>query len=100
MAHKNDRSSFASYITHLAQAFLLKGNVPDGKNLVNEEDFRLEMGGDGEGQPDVHAAGVMLDGRVDEFVDFGEGYDFVELPVDLPLAHPKDRSAQIRILPP
>ena len=40
----------------------------------------------------------MLHGRIDEFVDLGEGYDFVELSVDLSLAHAQDGAAEIRIL--
>ena len=37
------------------------------------------MGRDGEREADVHAAGVALDGRVEELFDLGEGDDLVEL---------------------
>src|SRR5260370_5257726 len=87
MGDEDDGAAGAGDVTHFAEAFLLEVDVTDGENFVNEEDFRLEMSGDGEGQSDVHSAGIMLDGRVDEFVDFGERYDFVELSVDLSLTH-------------
>jgi len=40
------------------------------------------VGGDGEGQADVHAAGVVLDRGVDEALHFGKGDDLVEAAVD------------------
>ena len=65
--------------TENRSAFTLKFDVADGEDLVDEEDFGFEMGGDGEGQADVHAGGVVLDGSVNEFFGFSEGHDFVEL---------------------
>src|SRR2546425_7626511 len=56
------------------------------------------MRGDGKAQPHVHAAGVMLDGRVDELLDFGEGYDLVEFTLDLGAPHAEDRTAQVDVL--
>ena len=47
------------------------------------QDLGLEMGGDRERQPHVHAAAVALDRRVEELLDLGEVDDLVELPVDL-----------------
>ena len=38
---------------------------------------------DREGQPHIHAAGIVLDRRVDERLDLGEGDDLVELARDL-----------------
>ena len=79
---------------HFAEAFLLEGGVADGEDFVDEEDFGFEVGGDGEGQADVHAGGVALDGRVDEFLDFGEGDDLVELAGDFALAHAEDGAVE------
>ena len=79
VADQNDGAAGARDVTHFAQAFFLELDVADGQDFVDQKNFRLEMGGDGKGQPDVHAAGIMLHGRVDEFFEFGEGHDFVEL---------------------
>ena len=57
------------------------------------------MRGDGEGEPEVHAARVVLDRRVDEPLDLGERDDLVELPMDLGPAHPEDRAVQEDVLP-
>src|SRR5712692_4156000 len=64
MADKNDRSAGAGHVAHFAEAFLLEVDVADGEDFIDEEDFRLEMGGDGESEADVHAGRVVLDGSV------------------------------------
>jgi len=94
MADENDCAAAAGNVLHFAEAFFLEGGVADGEDFVDEEDFGFEMRGDGEGQPHAHAAAVMLEGRVDEAFDFGEGDDFVELAPNLGLAHAQDRAAE------
>src|SRR5436309_13253833 len=55
------------------------------------------MGRDGEGQAEIHAAGVVLDGSIDELVDFGECHDIVELPVDVGVFHTEDRAIEVNV---
>ena len=55
------------------------------------------MGRDGEGEAHIHAAGIALDGRVEEFFGFGEGDDLVELAVDFRLVHAEDRAVEIDV---
>jgi hypothetical protein len=68
---------------HLAEALLLELGVADGEDLVDDEDFGFEMGGDGDGEADIHAAGITLDWRVEESLDLGKFDDFVEFAADL-----------------
>ena len=42
--------AFAGDVFHLAEAFFLEGGVADGEDFVNQQDFRIEMRGDGKGQ--------------------------------------------------
>ena len=65
-------------LVHLPQRLALEGGVADGEHLVDEQDLRLEVGGDGEGQPHRHPARVALDRRVEERLDLGELDDLVE----------------------
>src|SRR5271165_2029153 len=88
----------AGHVAHFAEAFFLEIDVADGQDFVDEEDFRFEVGGDGEGQADVHAGGVVLYGSVDEFFEFGEGYDFVEFAGDVALAHAQDGAGKESVL--
>ena len=83
----------------LPEAFLLECIVADGQHLVDDQDLRLQVRGDGEGQPHVHPRGVALHRRVEELLDLGEGDDLVELAVDLHLPHAQDGAVEIDILP-
>jgi len=60
------RAALARYVAHLAQAFLLERGVADREDLVNEENLRLQVRGHGKGEPQMHAARVTLDRRIDE----------------------------------
>ena len=68
-------------VLHPPEAALLELGVADREHLVDEQDLRLEVRGDGEREPHVHAARVALDRRVDELLDAGELDDLVELPL-------------------
>ena len=63
-------------------------------DLIDDQDFRLEMRRDGEGQPHIHAARIALDRRIEEPLDLGEGDDLVELAADLGARHAEDRAVR------
>jgi len=42
-------------------------------------DFGLEVGGDGEGEANIHCRLSRIHGVSNEFIDLGEGDDFVNL---------------------
>ena len=86
------------YLGHLAKTFFLKGGIPDGEYLVDEQNFRLEMRRDGKRKAHLHTAAVVLERRVEKALYFGEGDDLIELAVNLGLAHSQDRAAQVYIL--
>ena len=83
LTKKTVRPSPRRHVPHLPEALLLECIVANGQHLVDDQDLRLEVSGDGEGQPHVHPRGVALDRRVEELLDLGEGDDLVELAIDL-----------------
>ncbi len=91
---EDDGAAGAGDVAHFAKAFFLEIYIAHRQDLVDEEDFGFEVGGYGEGQADVHAAGVVLYGRVDKFFEFGEGDDFVEFASDVALAHAEDSAGE------
>ena len=97
MANEDNRTTGPGHVAHLAEAFFLKFNVTDSEDFVNEKDFRFEVRGDGKRQADVHAGGVVLDLRVNEFLKFRKGHDLVELALDFPLAHAQDGAGEERV---
>lgn len=101
MAHKQNRPSlFVADLIHLSHALFLEFGVADGEDFVDEEDFGVEMGGYGEGEADVHAAGVAFYGGIQELFDLGEVDDGVEVLFDLGFAHAEDRAVQVDIFAP
>src|SRR6266576_4755358 len=97
MRDEDDCASCAGDIAHLAEAFFLEIYVADGQDFIDEENLRLEVSSDSEGQADVHAGRVVLYGGVNEFFELGEGYDFVELALDFALAHAEDGAGEKRV---
>ena len=91
---EDDGAALAGDIAHFAETFFLEIDIADGEDFVDEEDFGLEMGGDGKGEADVHAGRVVLDGSVDKLFEFGEGDDFVELAGDFGFAHAEDGAGE------
>src|SRR5208283_5284925 len=100
MADENDGAAGAGHITHFAEALFLEVDVADGEDVIHQEDFRLEVGGNGKGQAHVHTAGIVLYGRVNEFFQLRESHDFIEFARDFALAHSQNCTAQISVLPP
>ena len=85
-------------LVHLRQRLALEGGVADGEDLVDEQDLRLEVGGDREGEPHRHPARVALHRGVEEALDVGEGDDFVEAVADLGAPHAEDRAVEEDVL--
>ena len=83
VADEEDGAPRTRDLLHLPEALALEGDVADREHLVDEQDLRVEVRRDGEGQAHVHAARVALDRRVEELVDLGELDDLVELARDL-----------------
>ena len=80
-------------------ALLLEGRVAHREHFVHDQDLRLQVRGDGEGQPHVHAAGVALHRRVDELPRRSEKATISSnLRVDLALAHAEDGAVEIDVL--
>ena len=46
----------------------------------------------------VHTARVALDRRVDEALNFCEGHDLVEPPLDVAFSHPEHRAVEVHVL--
>ena len=78
MAYKHDGLALVSHLGELLVALALESLVADREHLVDEQDVGVDVDGDREPEPDVHARGVVLDRLVDERLDPGEVDDLVE----------------------
>ena len=91
---QDDGATSTGDVAHLAKALFLKVDVANGQNFVNKEDFGLEVGCNRERQPHVHPGRIVLYGCVDEFLELGEGYDFLKLATNVALGHAEDRATR------
>src|SRR5262249_4020233 len=89
-----------SDLVHLSETFVLEGHVTNGQHFVEHEDFRFQMGRDGEGQAHVHSTGVPLHRRVKELFQPGKGHDLIELTMNLAPPHAQNGPVEENILAP
>ena len=83
MTNDQHCAAVAGNVSQFAHAPFLKRDIADRKHFIDEQNILVEIGGNGESQSNVHAAGVMLHRSVDELLDFGEADDIVELAANL-----------------
>ena len=70
-----DEHNRAPLVTHLeehVEALLLECRISDRENLVDQQDVCVDLNRYREGQPDVHARGVVLELQVLELAQFSE----------------------------
>jgi hypothetical protein len=97
MRDEKHRPSLLTDILHLVETFALKAHIADGEHFIHDQDFRFEMRGDSKGEAQIHAAGIMLNRRVNKLLHFGKRHDLVELARDLDARHAENRAVQINI---
>jgi hypothetical protein len=91
MTDKKDCATTGRNVLHLIEALLLKCVVTDCKHFVNDQNLRLQMGGDCKSQANIHAAAVSLDWRVEEFFNLRKRYDLIKFLRNLASCHPENR---------
>ncbi|HEY6776296.1 MAG TPA: hypothetical protein VI122_07275, partial [Thermoleophilaceae bacterium] len=69
MTDEENGSALVGEFGHPCDATALELGVADGEDFVDDDDVGFEVGGDGEGEPQVHAGGVALEGGVEEALD-------------------------------
>src|ERR1035437_3436672 len=96
--HHDDGGTALAQLEHVVEALALELLIAHGDDLVDDEDLGVDSDGDRETETHVHAAGVDLDGGVDELPDVCEVNDLLHRLLDLALAQPQDRSVQVDVL--
>src|ERR1700687_1671449 len=85
-------------VLHLVEALALKGRVADGEDLVDDQDLGFEMGGDREGETDVHSTRAVLTGSTEKLLDLGEGNNLIQIAINFRLPHAEEGGAEIDVL--
>src|ERR1035437_7616409 len=95
---KEDGDAAGAQLMHFAHAALAEINIAHGEGFIHEEDFGIDVDGDGEGQTNDHAAGIGLDGLVDEGADLGEALDVFVAFVDLAGGEAEDGAVEVDVV--
>src|SRR5690606_1098337 len=90
-------TSSSSDVLHLAQTSPLELSIADGQYLVDDQQFRFQMGCDGKCQADLHARGIAFYRRVKKLFDTRKINNFVELAIDFFLPHPQNCSVHVDV---
>src|SRR6266481_4145904 len=98
MGHKQNGSTLISDLVHFVEAFLLKTDVTHCQHFVHCQFFVIQMDGDRECEPQIHAARVPFDGCVNKLFDLRKGHDLVETASDLSTSDSQDRTVHENIL--
>src|SRR3954471_21089037 len=96
---EGQRDAARDQLAHPGHAFFLEADVADAEHFVDQQDVGIHVRRDREAKARVHARGVALDRRVDEFGHAGEFDDRVELAADLGAGHAHHRALQVDVLP-
>lgn len=100
MTDKQHGAPFSGDIAHFAEAFFLEGGIAHSQDFIHQQDLWFEVGGNGERQAHVHAAGVALDWGVEEFFDFGKGDDLIQFADDFGFVHAQDGAVEEDVFAP
>src|ERR1017187_1230221 len=95
---EQDGDAALAQLVDLAHAALAEIDVADGEGFVDQQDFGIDADGYGEGQAHHHAAGIGLDGLVDEVADFGEVFDVLVALVDLAGGETEDGTVEVDVV--
>ena len=85
-------------VLHLAEALALKLRVAHRQHLIDDQDLGVQVRGDREGQPHIHAGGITLHRRIEELLHARKIDDRVELAGDLLAPHAEDGAVEIDVL--
>ena len=88
---KENRRTLAFQSFDPCEAFSREGLVPDGQNLVDDDDFRIHVDRGRKGQAGVHSRRVNLYGSIKKVADLGEICDGVDAVADFRTGEPHDR---------
>ena len=96
--HDQDGAAGLLDLVEPVHALALERRVADREDLVDDQDLRIEMHGDGEREPGIHAAGIGLHRPLEILADVGEAHDVVELALDLGFVHAEQLAVDHQIV--
>src|SRR5262245_39531797 len=98
MADDDHRATLLGGTFHHLEAPFAKLGVANCKDLINDQNLRLQIRGYCKSQSYPHSRRIEVHRSVDECFASSQVQNLIELPVDLGPLHPKDCTVQIDVL--
>jgi hypothetical protein len=98
MAHEYGRFACGAEFRHRAETLALEFCVTRGEDFVNNDNFRLEVGGNCEGETEPHSVGILLERCINKPLYSGKDRDLVNPVSDVPAGHAEKRAVQVDVL--
>ena len=83
---------------HLSKRLFLEFCVTHCQHLVDNQNLRVQVRRDRKGQPNVHAAAIAFDRRVEKLFYLREGHNLIEFRFDFCPRHTKDGAIEKNVL--
>ena len=90
MRNEQNRAAALFELEDLPETLALERLVPNGKDLVEEEDVGPQVRRDRKAESHVHPRRVGADRQVDELLQLGEGNDLIHSGTHVPACEPVD----------
>ena len=70
MGDEQDSTAAPAHIAHFPDALFLERHVAHRQHLIDNQDLGVQVRRHREGKPDVHPAGIILNGSIQKFLNF------------------------------
>ena len=98
VSHEDDRHTPPLHLLEVAIALALKTDVSDRQCLVDDKYVGVHVDGGGEGQADIHTAGIGLDRPIDVLTDRRKRLDLGKFLIHAGAIHAHDGGIEIHVL--
>jgi hypothetical protein len=95
---EEDGRAVRPQVVYLPHATLAERNIAYGKGLVHDENLRIDMRGDREGEAQHHAGRIGFDRLTDEGPDACEAFDVAEASIDFFPRQAQQRGVEVDII--
>ena len=98
MAHHGKSLTGRAQLLNLRNTLLLERLIAHRKNLIHQEDIRVRMHRNREGQTQVHTRRVELHLGIDKVVNLSEIHNRIEGSLNLILGHTQNRAVEVHVI--
>ena len=100
MTDEDERSALGAEILQILQAFLLEIGVAHRQRFVDDQYVGIDVGGDGETEPERHTGRIDAQRMVEEVAKFRELHDALQFLLNVGVGKAQEARVQVNVLAP